>query len=108
MAKTKATPEEIEAARALVAEADAAAASENRKKRLAVFQPLVDAGWGSNDEASPIKAAIKAARDNAASFGVVDANFPNTLYTLATLMATVDDKVRSEVAMNQEPSAPLA
>ncbi len=105
MAKTTTTPEEVEAARALVAQADAAAAAENRKQRLADFSPLAEAGWGSKDSNSPLLVAIRAARDNATLLAKYDINLPSTLYTLASLMATVDDKVRSEVAMNQEPSA---
>ena len=105
MAKTAATPEEIEAARALVAKADADAAAENRKQRLAAFAPLAEGGWGSSDSESPLQIAIRAARDNAQLMAQYDPNFPSTLYTLAMLMATVDDKVRSEIALNQEPSA---
>lgn len=101
---TNPTPEEIEAARALVAKADAAKAAKNRQDVLALIAPLIAAGWGSTAEDSPLRVAAKALRDKAMTMSAIDPQLPNTLFTTATIMETVDDKVRSLAALNAEPA----
>lgn len=104
MPSAKPTPEEIEAARALVAQADATEAAKTRQETLALIAPLVDAGWGSTDENSPVRVAAKALRDKAMTMSSIDPQLPNTLFTTATVMETVNDKIRSLAALNAAPS----
>lgn len=98
------TPEELEAARALIAKADAAEARRARQEARDLVAPFIAAGWGSTDENSPIRVAAKALRDKAMTVSAIDPQLPNTLFTTATIMETVDDKVRSLAAMNAPPA----
>lgn len=98
------TAEELEAARALIAKADAAEAARVRQENRDLAAPFIEAGWGSPDENSALRIAAKALRDKAATMATYDPNLPNTLFTTATIMETVDDKIRSMATLNAEPA----
>lgn len=105
MPTSQPTPEELEAARALIAKADAAEARRVRQETRDLVAPFIEAGWGSSDENSALRVAAKVLRDKAATMAAYDPNLPNTLFTTATIMENVDDKIRSMVAMSAEQTA---
>ncbi|WP_312599053.1 hypothetical protein [Brevundimonas sp.] len=105
MAKTH-TPEEVEAARQLVAQADAAAATERKAAVLATLKPFTDAGLGSTPEGGAVAALISAMRANYATLGEIDPSLPNLVFSTAQVLQTLDDRVRSLSAMNAATPQP--
>jgi hypothetical protein len=101
----EATPEEIEAAYELIARTNAAEAARVRQETRDLIAPFIEAGWGSADETSAIRVAMKALREKATTMMAYDPNLLNMLFTTATIMQTVDDKIRSIAALNAEPAA---
>lgn len=101
---TTPTPEQIEAARALVAQADAAEAARKRQETRDLVAPFIAAGWGAPaaDE-SPVRLAARALREKAMTMSSIDPQLPNTLFTTANIMDTVDDKIRSLAALSADP-----
>ena len=99
------TPEELEAARALIAKADAAEARRVRQQTRDLVAPFIEAGWGSSDENSAIRVAIRALKEKAITLSAYDPNLPNSFFTTATVMETVDDKIRTMAAMSAEQPA---
>ena len=106
MTKTQPTPEDVEAARALIAKADAAEAARARQKTRDLIAPFIAAGWGSTDENSPVRVAIRALKEKAITLSAYDPNLPNSFFTTATVMGTVDDKIRTMAAMSAEQPLP--
>lgn len=106
MAKTQPTPEEIEVARAVVAEADAAAAADRKAAVIEKLKPFTDAGWGAPLETSTLQVAIKALREKANTLAEIDPDLSNLLFAVSQPMATADDRLRSLVAVNA--AAPTA
>lgn len=105
---TKETPEEIEAMRAKVAKADAAAAASLRADRRAALQPLIDGGLGSSEEGNAVATLTKTLRDNAQLLGSMDQNLLSAAISGAQVLDTINDRVRSLWAMAQEPAEPPA
>ncbi|WP_293826025.1 hypothetical protein [uncultured Brevundimonas sp.] len=99
MAKTP-TPEEIEAARQLVAEADAAAAAERKAAVIEKLKPFTDAGLGATADGGAVGALIAAMRANYASLAEIDGSLPNLAFSTGQVLQTLDDRVRSLAAMN--------
>jgi len=98
------TPEEIEAARLLVAEADAAEAEAARAAVRAKLQPLIDAGWGGESVEANWADLTSALRTNASALAEIDPNLPNLAFSTAQVCATLNDRLRSLMALNAAPS----
>jgi len=103
MATTKPTPEEIEAARQMVAKADAEAEATKRAQNQQLIQPFLDVGLGSTEENSQVREVIRVLREKAIDLQSIDRNLPNILFVTATSLENADDKIRSLAAMNPQP-----
>lgn len=101
----KPTPEEIEAARLLVAQADAESQREARQAALDAVQPLIDVGFGGDEiiEATmaEVIAAIRAQIQSPTA--TRDMALLNLYTATANCLTTLNDRVRSIVAQNQPP-----
>lgn len=97
------TPEEIEAARQLVAEADAAEAAAARATNLAAVAPLTAVGLGTSEPIGVTVEALLAAIQG--QVAAIAATGDDTLMTLLSstsrCLRTLDDRVRSIVVANQ-------
>ena len=105
MAKTQPTPEEIAAARQMVAEADAAAAAERKASVLATLTPFTDAGLGSTTEGGGVAALIGVLRANYTTLAEIDPSLPNLAFSTAQVLQTLDGRIRSLAAMNAPAAA---
>lgn len=94
------TPEEIEAARQLVATADAAASEARKAEVIAKLQPLTDAGLGQDDASVSLPELITVLRNNYGALAAIDNNLPNLAFSTAQVLETLNDRVRSLVALN--------
>lgn len=94
------TPEEIEAAREMVAQADAAAAAAAKAAVRAKLQPLIDAGLGGDAPTATWADLVAALRANASALGEIDTNLPNLAFSTAQVLSTLNDRVRSLMALN--------
>ena len=83
MATTKPTPEEIEAARQMVAKADAEAEATKRAQNQQLIQPFLDVGLGSTEENSQVREVIRVLREKAIDLQSIDRNLPNILFVTA-------------------------
>ena len=102
---TKPTPQEIEAARQMVAEADAAAAAERKASVLATLTPFTDAGLGSTAEDGGVATLISVLRANYATLSEIDPSLPNLAFSTAQVLQTLDGRIRSLAAMNAPAAA---
>lgn len=95
------TAEEIEAARALVAAADAAAAEATKAANRLKLKPLTDIGLGGPGPltCSPTE-LVSALRASAMTLVDLDSALPNLAYSTAQVLETMQDRVRSLVAQN--------
>lgn len=94
------TPEEIKAARQMVAQADAAAAEASRAAVRAQLQPLADLGFGGEAPVGSWSDLLTALRANASALGEIEQNLPNLAFSTATVLTTLNDRVRSLLALN--------
>lgn len=103
---TKPTQEEIDAAREIVAQADAEAAEAARLANLAAVQALTDVGLGTDEpmdiSVRELVQAIQAQVQVAAAAS--DITLVNLFTATANCLRTLDDRVRSIVAQNQPPA----
>lgn len=104
---TKPTEEEIEAARQIVAQADAEKAEAARLANLAAVEALTDVGFGTD---APIEVSvpefIQAIQGQVASAAAAsDTTLLNLFTATANCLRTLNDRVRSIVAQNQPPPA---
>ena len=100
------TPEEIEAARQMVAQADAAAAEASRAAVRAKLQPLADLGFGGEAPVGSWSDLLTTLRANASALAEIDQTLPNLAFSTATVLTTLNDRVRSLLALNA-PTEPL-
>lgn len=105
MAKTQPTPEEIEAARQMVAEADAAAAAEKKSVVLEKLKPFMDAGLGAA-EGGAVGPLITALQAGYTTLAEIDPTLPNLAFSTAQVLQTLDNRIRSLVAANSPLPAP--
>ena len=105
MAKAQPTPEEIEAARQMVANADAAAAAEKRAAVIEKLKPFTDAGLGATTDGGAVASLIAALTANYASLADIDPSLPNLAFSTAQVLRTLDDRVRTLATANA-PSQP--
>lgn len=97
----KPTPEEVEAARTLVANADAEADQVRRAEVIAKLKPLTDLGLGGDGKLEGSLADIAAAiRATAPNLAELDANLPTLMFAITGPMLTLNDRIRSLVALN--------
>lgn len=101
------TPEEIEAARQMVAQADAAAAAAAKASVRAKLQPLVDAGPGGDAPTGTWADLIAGLRANASGLGEIETNLPNLAFSTAQVLSTLNDRVRSLMTLNA-PAEPAS
>lgn len=97
------TPEEIEAARQLVAEADARAERERRAQNLERLAPLLALGFGPDgviqSSTSDLVAGIRSARD----LRDVDMGLADVADATARVLETFADRARVAIQANQPP-----
>lgn len=91
--------DDIEAMRAKVAKADAEAAAKAKDANLALLKPFVDAGIGGD----ALPEIAKLFRDNAQTLGTFEPHLQSMALTGADLLMTMNDKVRSLIALNSPP-----
>lgn len=95
------TPEEIEAARLMVSQADAAAAEARKSANRAKLSPLLDLGLGGAGpltcSANDLAACLRA---NAMALADMDATLPNLAFSTAQVLETMSDRIRSLAAQN--------
>lgn len=102
----KPTPEEIGAARALVATADAEADQARRAEVIATLKPLTDLGLGGDAKFKATPAELTAAlRASAGALAAVDPNLPNLTLSTAQVLDTLNDRIRSLVALNSSAAS---
>jgi len=104
MPATQPTPEEIEAARNLVATADAAADMVRKSEVLAKLQPLIAAGFGGKNAVVDLAALSAVMPANYAALAEIDPNLPSQVVSVASLNQSVNDRVRNLVALNSPPA----
>lgn len=104
MSKADPTPEEIEAARALVLKADNAASEARKADVLAKLQPLVATGLGAEDPVIDLAALSAVMPSNYASIADIDPNLASQVLSVVSLNLSVNDRIRNLVALNS-PSA---
>lgn len=99
--QTPPTPEEVEAARQLVSQADAAAAEAAKAANRARLAPLVALGLGGAGplacSATDLAACLRA---NAMALADMDATLPNLAFSSAQVLETMNDRIRSLTAQN--------
>lgn len=99
--QTPPTPEEVEAARQLVFQADAAAAEAAKAANRARLAPLVATGLGGAGpltcSATDLAACLRA---NAMALSDMDATLPNLAFSSAQVLETLSDRIRSLVSQN--------
>lgn len=101
------TAEEIEAARALVAAADAAAAEATKAANRLKLQPLTNIGLGGSGPLTCSLAELVAAlRSSAMTLVDLDGALPNLAFSTAQVLETMSDRVRSLVIQNAAVPAP--
>jgi hypothetical protein len=100
------TPEEIEAARQLVAQADAAAAEAAKAAAREKLQPLADVGLGGDAPVGSWADVMDALRSNASALGAIDSNLPNLAFSTAQVLSTMNDRIRSLLAVNASAAPP--
>lgn len=100
MAKAEPTPEDIEAARAMVAAADAAARGAQKAEVIAKLQPLIDVGLGQENSQVSLPDLIAALRLNYGALASIDNNLPNLAFSTAQVLETLNDRIRSLMALN--------
>ena len=103
MPATQPTPEDIEAARNLVATADAAADAARKAEVIAKLQPLIAAGFGSENAVVDLAALSAVMPANYAALAEIDPNLPSQVMSVATLNQSINDRVRNLVALNSPP-----
>lgn len=105
------TPEEIEAARLLVSQADAAADEAARAANRTKLAPLVALGLGASGpltgSATDLAASLRA---NAMALAEMDSTLPNLAFSTAQVLETMNDRIRSLVSQNaaSSPAEPVA
>lgn len=99
------TLEEIEAARQLVDTADAAANAARKAEVLTKLQPLTDAGLGDDDASVNLRELITVLRNNYGALAAIDNNLPNLAFSTAQVLETLNDRIRSLVALNAPAAA---
>ena len=106
MPTTKPTPEEIEAARDLVAKADAEAEAARRAANLERLAPLTALGFGPDGEIKAsvpdMIAAIRSARD----LRDVHPDLADMADATARVLETFADRARTAIQANQPQDAP--
>lgn len=105
MSKADPTPEEIEAARALVLKADNAASEARKADVLAKLQPLVATGLGAEDPVIDLAALSAVMPSNYASIADIDPNLASQVLSVVSLNLSVNDRIRNLVGLNSPPSA---
>ncbi|PZT94675.1 MAG: hypothetical protein DI624_14470 [Brevundimonas sp.] len=105
MSKADPTPEEIEAARALVLKADNAASEARKAEVLAKLQPLVATGFGAENAVIDLAALSAVMPSNYAGLADVDPNLASQVLSVVSLNQSVNDRIRNLVALNSPPAA---
>lgn len=105
---TKPTEQEIEAARQIVAEADAEQAEAARLANLEAVSALTGVGLGTDDPVGvSVRDLIQAIQSQVAvAAAASDTTLMNLFSSTASVLRTLDDRVRSIVAQNQPPAPP--
>lgn len=105
---TKPTEEEVEAARQIVAQADAEQEAATRAANLAAVQGLVDLGFGVDSPVVvPISDLVQGLRQQAPLMAISsDTTLMRLCDSTAQVLQTLNDRVRSIVALNREPETP--
>lgn len=99
--QTPPTPEEVEAARQMVFQADAAAAEAAKAANRAKLAPLVALGLGGAGPLTCSAADLAAClRANAMALADMDATLPNLAFSSAQVLDTLSDRIRSLVSHN--------
>jgi hypothetical protein len=103
----KPTEEEIEAARQIVAQADAEKAEAARLANLAAVEALTEIGLGTEDPIGvSVPEFIQAIQGQVASAASAsDTTLLNLFTATANCLRTLNDRVRTIVAQNQPPPA---
>ncbi|SPU55863.1 Uncharacterised protein [Brevundimonas vesicularis] len=105
MPTSQPTPEDIEAARTLVATADAAADKARKAGVIANLQPLIAAGFGAENAVVDLAALSAVMPANYAALAEIDPNLPSSVMTVARLNQSINDRIRNLVALNSPPTA---
>lgn len=105
---TRHTDEEIEAARRIVAQAEAEEAEAARQANLAAIEGLTAVGLGTGEPVGvTVPEFIQAIQGQIAiAASASDTTLMTLFSSTASILRTLDDRVRSIVAQNQPPPPP--